>query len=1262
MKTTLNTTLAMQLKNKFLQKMGYLLLLFSGMAFGQIVIQDPTPIGLCDDSSHDGIEIFDLTTKNTEILANNDAGLYSIAYFTSQEDANNNTNPIPNPTAFQTVFTVVYARVWENANPNNYATTSFNLEVIILNLAIPNDLVVFETPYDGLATFDLTIRNAQITNYYPEYYNFAYFLTLIDAQNNVNPITNSTVYNNSSNNQVIYIRVTSIDPTACFGITSFTLHVLDQSLRPVIQTPVPVNLCDTDNNNYEIFDLSTKNQEVLGSNNASLFTIGYYNSLEEAEVSSTELIASGIQGFIPQAVFVRVHDNANVNNYSITNFNINLSLIPVAHTITNLFVYESPFDGFANFNLSNVNTTLIGDQTGFISKFYLTQADAINNVNVISNSTGFLNTVNQQIIWVRVFNPANLSCYQTTSITSFKLIVVDVNDIINIPDVNFKAAIIATGIDTNSDGNIQRFEGLQLTSLNIPYYTNTSNAILSYQGLNNFQNLISFKETANLQNSIDFSGMPNLKTINLLGGYPISLNNFIGTENLETLSVQQIQITNLDLSSLTNLKKLVLDQVSLNNFDFSHNLQLKVLGVPNNNLNQLDVSMLQNLENLSINGNNFQNINLNNNPNLQYLNCSFNQLTILDLLQNTNLKRIECKYNNLNSLNLNNNINLQVLQCDYNNLNSIDISQNINLLAIECSNNTITSMNFSNNHLLSQVNCNSNNISNVILSNNCPFLSSLELSNNNLTEIFIPDSYNVPYPNQFYNTVSLDNNPNLNFITFKSGKSQFLSLHISQDNQLQYICVDDNDVINISSNNQTNAYSIGPYCSFTPGGNFNTITGSLLFDANNNGCDASDLTQPNIRININDGTTQGATFTNYIGNYNFYTPAGSFDLTPDIENPTWFNFSPTTAAIPFADANNNSTTQNFCLSANGTHTDVEVVIEPITPARPGFDAVYKIVYKNKGNQMVSANVSFNYNDAVLDFISATVPPSFQTIGVLNFGFSNLLPFENRSFYITLHVNAPTDTPPVNIGDVLNFTAALLNIGDENPSDNTFIYNQTVVGSYDPNNITCLEGASVPTSQIGSFLHYGVNFENTGNYPAENIVVKTIIDTTKYDINSLQMLNTSNPAYTRITGNVVEFIFNNIELDSGGHGNVLFKIKTLNSLVNGDMVSREADIFFDYNAPVATGMANTTFQTLNNGQFVLDNSIAVAPNPTSSIVNINGSSAIKSVQVYDIQGRLLETKLLEDVNTTINLSDKTNGIYFLKITTENGSKVEKIIKE
>ena len=371
----------------------------------------------------------------------------------------------------------------------------------------------------------------------------------------------------------------------------------------------------------------------------------------------------------------------------------------------------------------------------------------------------------------------------------------------------------------------------------------------------------------------------------------------------------------------------------------------------------------------------------------------------------------------------------------------------------------------------------------------------------------------------------------------------------------------------------------------------------------------------------------------------------------------------TRATISFADNNNNTATQNFCITANGVHPDLEIVIAPITPARPGFDATYLATYKNKGNQTVSGNLNFNYDDSILDFVYSTFATTTQSLGILNYNFTNLQPFESRSIYITLNVNSPTETPAVNIGDILNFSATInTTLLDEIPSDNLFTYNQTVVGSFDPNNIICMEGESVAASEIGNYLHYVINFENTGTFQAENIVVKTTIDPNQFDINSLQLLSASNQVDARITGNVVEFIFEQIMLDTGGHGNVLLKVKSKNNLQQGDIVSKRADIFFDYNAPIDTGIANTTFQSLNNSSFIIDNSISVYPNPANSIVNIIANSNLKSIQLYDVQGRILQTKIVNQTTENLDISNQSKGIYFLKITSDDGVKVEQIVKE
>ncbi|GEP50342.1 hypothetical protein FNO01nite_10140 [Flavobacterium noncentrifugens] len=480
---------------------------------------------------------------------------------------------------------------------------------------------------------------------------------------------------------------------------------------------------------------------------------------------------------------------------------------------------------------------------------------------------------------------------------------------------------------------------------------------------------------------------------------------------------------------------------------------------------------------------------------------------------------------------------------------------------------------------------------------------------------------------------------------------------------LEFVCADEFQLNDNDFNFRNPAVVVNSYCSFTPGGNFNTINGKVTFDENSNGCDENDAPHPLMKMKINDGTNQASTFTNASGDYRFYTNAGNFTVTPEFENPAYFTATPATATINFPENDNSVATQNFCFAANAVHPDLEIVIAPLVPARPGFNAMYQIVYKNKGNQTLSGNISFNFDDALLDFIAASIVPDAQATGLLSFNYANLRPFESRSINVSLKLNAPTETPPVNIDDQLAFSATINPVAtDETPEDNVFQYTQTVVGSFDPNDKQCLEGTAVSAAQIGKYLHYMINFENTGTHVAENVVVKDVIDVTQFDINSLQILSATAGMSVNINGNVVEFIFEGIHLPIGGHGNVLFKIKTLQSLVPNSSVSNAADIFFDYNAPIVTHPALTRFQNLSVAAVAVDHSIAVYPNPASADVNVKSATNIQIVELYDIQGRILETKTTNSKWVSIDISDKDAGIYFLKVTSDKGSKTEKIVKK
>ncbi len=883
--------------------------------------------------------------------------------------------------------------------------------------------------------------------------------------------------------------------------------------------------------------------------------------------------------------------------------------------------------------------------------------------------------------------------------------------IVNIPDTNFKAKLLAADvinhiaygnggymkIDTNNDGQIQQTEVSLIDSLNV-----NAAGIIDMTGISDFVNLKKLNCKNNQIVSLSLAANASLKQLYCNDNQIVSLDLTSNTL-LNDVYCGNNLLTTLNVSGLGVLFHLFCENNQLTVLNTTGLSLLSYLNCSGNQLTGIDVSNMTFLENFWCQYNAIASpMNLGNFTNLYYVDCSNNQIPSINTTGSP-LGYLYCQNNQLTGLNLTTNSNLAELNCSNNHLAALDITNSPNLFYLSCSNNLLTTLDLSTQMHLNYLYCEHNLLTNLDVGNlttlqwfnfgnpglnpvqvttlqNLAYLgfygglqTTLDVSALvNLTQIGIRDS-SIQTLDFSHNTLlysmGIFSNPNLTYANLKNGRTyaNYMFVFFNDCPNLLYVCAEESSIPSlstISGNSGMNAnVQVNSYCSFTPGGNFNTITGSIIFDADNNGCDTADLPQSNIKINLNDGITQGATFTNNLGNYGFNTQAGNFQLSPNVENPSWFNFSPVTTTIPFADSNNNTAIQNFCISRNGNHADLEVVIAPFIPARPGFNAVYKIVYKNKGNQTLSGDVTFGYDDAVLDFVGATVAPDTQSANLLSWNYVNLLPFENRSFYLILHVNSPTDTPPVNIDEVLNFQAIINPVsGDELPVDNTFNYHPTVVGSFDPNNIACLEGETVPTSDIGNYLHYAINFENTGTDVAENIVVRTEIDPAQYDINSLQLLATSHNAYIRQTGNTIEFIFQNLNLDTGGHGNILLKIRSKNNLGTGDTVSKKADIFFDYNVPVVTGLAVTTFQALNAQDFETDNTISVYPNPAQSIINVKAKSNINSVQLYDVQGRLLQTQLTDQPNTSVDISGKTAGVYFLKITSEAGTKVQKIIKE
>ena len=805
----------------------------------------------------------------------------------------------------------------------------------------------------------------------------------------------------------------------------------------------------------------------------------------------------------------------------------------------------------------------------------------------------------------------------------------------------------------------------KLASLNVSNLTNLKYINCSYNdlasldlsGLLKLEKLFySYNKLANL----NLVNLPSLITLNCSYNQLKTLN-VLNLTSLTELSCAFNELTTLNLSGLTNLIELDYSYNKLTLSDISGlSTNLKRLFCASNNLVSLDVSGLTSLESLGCNDNQLTSLDVSSLTNLKFLDCARNQISSLEVSNLVQLENLNCGANLLTSLNTFGLTNLTSLGCEANQLTNLDLFSNFKLQILSYSDNVIPNLDVSFLTYLNALSC-SDTQSTVLDVSLLLGLNSLFCNNNLLTTLDVSNS-------KFLKILDSSNNQ-LETLFIKNGFNEEI-LRFNENPNLKYICADDSQLepVQIQLNDLAmNATVSNSYCTFTPGGNYNKITGITIFDSDKNGCDVTDEVNPFIRLNINDLSENGATVTNIDGTYNFFTNAGKYKVSPNVENPSWFDFSPPTADFTFTDTNNNIATQNFCIEAVGVHQDVEVVLMQTEVARPGFDAPYKIVYKNKGNQMLSGAVTLQFDDNRTDLVLANPIADATGTNTLTWNYEKLMPFESRSIALLLNINSPMEIPAVNNGDILNFTATITPVsGDDLPDDNQFQYEQTVLGSYDPNNIICLEGEKLDPKEIGKYLHYVVNFENTGTFFAENVVVRIEVDTDKYDINTLQMLNTSHPSFTRISGNKVEFIFNKIILAAavgdppvGGHGDVLFKIKSRSNLVKDDKVIKHAGIYFDYNFPIITNDAETTFAALSKSGFQLDNSISVYPNPASSKINVKANTDIKEMNLYDLQGRLIETAIGN--NKSLDISNKQKGVYFLKVTTEKGSKVEKIVK-
>ncbi|MGV3696758.1 DUF7619 domain-containing protein [Flavobacterium sp.] len=873
-------------------------------------------------------------------------------------------------------------------------------------------------------------------------------------------------------------------------------------------------------------------------------------------------------------------------------------------------------------------------------------------------------------------------------------------------------------IDANNDGEIQESEALRVYELRVK---STNYAVpykfASLEGINSFTNLTYLECQDNLLTTLSLT-LNNLRYLNCGGNGMTSLNianpgtletlacsknllpalNMSGYTSLQTLYCHENRLTALDLSDCTSLVTLHCQFNQIANLNVSGLTNLTLLYCYYNHLVSFDVSGLSSLQTLWCYYNLLTSINLQGCNALIEMDCKNNELPSLNASNLNTLQRLICTSNSLTSIDLNGCNGLQTVECDFNEFATLNLNNLPGLLTFKCNNNLLTELNINNAPALKNLACYNNQLTSIGLTN-CNALErfdcytnalislnmngysnlfSLNCYDNNLTSLTLEGCSGLVSVNCGANNLSTldvsDSQPTTIICAYNSLTSLYIKngrnepqVNFSNNPGLRYICCDEGQIAVLQSwantNGNTNC-SINSYCSFIPGGDFYTIQGTNWYDSNGNGCGVSDIAYPHLRLNLTDGTNSGSIIPDASGNYSYPVQVGTHTITPVVEIPAYFNIFPATATVTFPDAAS-PYTQNFCITPNGIHNDLEILVVPVSRLSAGGTAVYKIVYKNKGTHAQNGTVNFAYIYGVLHFASAN--PSVSAYGAdnISWNFTNLQPFESRVIFVSLNVNRPSDTPPVNLGDVFSFVATVNGATDETPIDNTALLHQTVLMAYDPNDKTCLEGAIVSPNRVGDYVHYLIRFENTGTANADNIVVADAIDPAKFDINSLVPLDGSHNFITRINTNKVEFIFENINLpfdDANNDGYVAFKIKIKPTLVVGDTFSNAANIYFDYNLPIVTDPAITTINALDIPDFNFGNIFSLSPVPAKNVLNINKKQEIqiRAVNIYNTLGQVVQVNANPDA--VIDVSGLQSGNYILRIITDEGSSTAKFIKE
>ena len=313
-------------------------------------------IAFCDNVGDvmDGIAIIELGDLIPSVLGSQDETQTSITFHPTQNDADDNTSPLPltytNTRAFNET---IFVRTENTSSTTCYSTGSFDLTINAAPIA--NNIAIVQCDEDGIpegfTTFNINQVLEDITEGTSQRL-VEFFTSQTDAENQLDAIDGNS-FDNYFNPQIIYARVTNTN-TSCINFSEISLEVSTTS-----SNNASLQLCDTDGteDGFMEFNLNDSNTIVLAGAPAGL-DLHYFETYEDALVEINPLDTT-FTNTIPynQTIFARV-ENSNAC-YGISQIELTILELPNIETdfatlyCLNFFPETISLDGGVIGDLSN---------------------------------------------------------------------------------------------------------------------------------------------------------------------------------------------------------------------------------------------------------------------------------------------------------------------------------------------------------------------------------------------------------------------------------------------------------------------------------------------------------------------------------------------------------------------------------------------------------------------------------------------------------------------------------------------------------------------------------------------------------------------------------------------------------------------------------------------------------------------------------------------------------------------------------------------